>query len=67
MKLLGQDRHWMQKTLDLAEQAKNEGIHPENPTLDLPCRTVLDAGQREIEVIGPVMEEQAAHIHHGAW
>lgn len=28
----------------------------ENMTMKLPCRTVLDAGQRDIEVIGPVPE-----------
>jgi tRNA(Arg) A34 adenosine deaminase TadA len=29
--------------------------HEENPTLDLPCRTVLAAGQREVEVIDPLL------------
>lgn len=43
------------------------GNHPENPTLDLPCRTVFAAGQREIEVIGPMLEEEAARVHNGAW
>jgi tRNA(Arg) A34 adenosine deaminase TadA len=32
------------------------GNHPENPTLDLPCRTVFESGQRPTEVIGPVPE-----------
>ena len=43
------------------------GNHPENPTLDLPCRTVFSAGQRPMEIIGPLMEEQAAQIHQGVW
>ena len=43
------------------------GDHPENPTLDLPCRTVLAAGQRHIEVIGPLLVEEAAALHEGAW
>lgn len=43
------------------------GNHPENPTLDLPCRTVFDAGQRPIEVIGPLLEDEAAALHLGAW
>ena len=43
------------------------GNHPENPTLDLPCRTVFAAGQRVIEVIGPMLEEEAARVHDGAW
>lgn len=30
------------------------GNHPDNPTLDLPCRDVFDRGQKAIEVIGPV-------------
>jgi len=43
------------------------GDHPENPTLDLPCRTVFGAGQRQVEVIGPFLAEEAARQHHGAW
>jgi tRNA(Arg) A34 adenosine deaminase TadA len=43
------------------------GNHPENPTLDLPCRTVFAAGQRPVEVIGPLMEDEAAALHAGAW
>jgi tRNA(Arg) A34 adenosine deaminase TadA len=43
------------------------GNHPENPTLDLPCRTVFGAGQRPVEVIGPLLAEEAASQHHGAW
>ncbi len=43
------------------------GDHPENPTLDLPCRTVFAAGQRQIEVIGPLLEDEAARIHDGVW
>ncbi len=31
------------------------GDHPENPTLDLPCRDVFVRGQKNIEVIGPVL------------
>jgi tRNA(Arg) A34 adenosine deaminase TadA len=43
------------------------GNHAENPTLDLPCRTVFAAGQRHIEVIGPLLEDEAAAIHAGVW
>ncbi|WP_176083089.1 nucleoside deaminase [Martelella sp. HB161492] len=43
------------------------GNHPENPTLDLPCRTVFDAGQRKVEVIGPLLEDEAARAHEGMW
>lgn len=43
------------------------GNHPENPTLDLPCRTVFEAGQRKVEVIGPLMEEEAAKVHESFW
>lgn len=41
--------------------------HPENPTLDLPCRIVFEAGQRQVEVIGPLLEEEAAALHEGVW
>ena len=43
------------------------GDHVENPTLDLPCRTVFAAGQRPVEVIGPLLEDEAAAIHFSAW
>lgn len=43
------------------------GNHPENPTLDLPCRTVFAAGQRKVEVIGPLLAEEAAAQHQGVW
>ena len=43
------------------------GNHPENPTLDLPCQVVFAAGQRQMEVIGPLLEDEAAEVHNGAW
>ena len=43
------------------------GGHAENPTLDLPCRTVFAAGQRAVEVIGPLLEDEAATLHAGVW
>jgi tRNA(Arg) A34 adenosine deaminase TadA len=43
------------------------GNHPENPTLDLPCREVFKTGQRETEVLGPMLEDEAAALHEGVW
>ncbi len=43
------------------------GDHAENPTLDLPCRAVFAAGQREVEVVGPMLEDEAALLQHGFW
>ena len=43
------------------------GDHPENPTLDLPCREVFRSGQRPTEVIGPLLEDEAAALHQGVW
>jgi tRNA(Arg) A34 adenosine deaminase TadA len=43
------------------------GRHDENPTLDLPCRTVFSAGQRKFEVAGPLLEDEAAGQHVGVW
>jgi len=43
------------------------GPHPENLTLDLPCRVVLGAGQRTIEVVGPLLEAEARAVHDGFW
>ena len=45
------------------------GNHPENATLDLPCRTVFAAGQKDIRVWGPVPEVEAeiAALHVTFW
>lgn len=43
------------------------GDHAENPTLSLPCRTVFSAGQRPTEVVGPLLEDEAAELHEGVW
>jgi tRNA(Arg) A34 adenosine deaminase TadA len=43
------------------------GNHQENPTLDLPCRTVLASGQRATVVEGPCLEDEAATLHERFW
>ena len=43
------------------------GNHPENPTLDLPCREVFKNGQRATEVVGPLLEDEAEALHAGVW
>lgn len=43
------------------------GNHPENPTLDLPCREVFMRGQRATAVVGPLLEDEAAALHEGVW
>jgi tRNA(Arg) A34 adenosine deaminase TadA len=43
------------------------GPHPENLTMDLPCRSVLGAGQRSIEVVGPLLEDESRAVHCGFW
>lgn len=47
--------------------AKFTGAHAENPTLDLPCREVFARGQRSVEVVGPLIEDEAAKPHEGFW
>jgi tRNA(Arg) A34 adenosine deaminase TadA len=36
-------------------------------TLDLPCRTVFAAGQRPVEIHGPLLEDEAWTVHEGYW
>jgi tRNA(Arg) A34 adenosine deaminase TadA len=43
------------------------GHHPENLTLDLPCREVFQSGQRSIEVVGPLLEDEGEALHVGVW
>ncbi len=53
----------------LSERALKDliGPHPENLTMDLPCRDVFAAGQRAVEVRGPLLESEAAGVHEGFW
>jgi len=45
------------------------GSHPDNPTLDLPCREVLSRGQLTIQVFGPVasMRDELLAPHQSFW
>ena len=45
------------------------GNHGENPTMDLPCRSVFAAGQKAVAVMGPIAEVEAeiASLHSGFW
>ncbi len=43
------------------------GNHEENPTLDVPCRTIFAAGQRKVEVLGPLLVAESRALHEGAW
>jgi len=47
--------------------AELTGDNPENPTFDLPCREVIARGQRHIDVVGPLLEDEAAAPHRGFW
>jgi tRNA(Arg) A34 adenosine deaminase TadA len=43
------------------------GDDPMNPTLALPCREVFAHGQRAIDVVGPLLEDEARAVHEGFW
>lgn len=49
--------------------AELTGDNPENLTMSLPCRQVLAAGQRDVEVVGPFpeLEEDIVRSHEGFW
>ena len=36
-------------------------------TFLLPCRKVFAHGQRKVEVVGPVREDEARKVHIGFW
>ncbi len=38
-----------------------------NETLELPCREVFAHGRRDIEVLGPLLEDEAEKAHKGFW
>jgi tRNA(Arg) A34 adenosine deaminase TadA len=43
------------------------GSHFENETMQLPCREVFARSGRQVEVIGPLIEEEAKVVHEGFW
>jgi tRNA(Arg) A34 adenosine deaminase TadA len=43
------------------------GAHEENPTLDLPCHIVFEAGQRPTEIVGPLLADEAAKLQADFW
>jgi len=43
------------------------GAHEENPTLDLPCHVVFEAGQRPTELVGPLLADEAAKLQEDFW
>jgi tRNA(Arg) A34 adenosine deaminase TadA len=45
------------------------GAHPENATLDLPCREVFARGQKAVQVFGPFaeVEDEIAALHRDFW
>lgn len=53
----------------MSEKALKEliGPDPENLTMDLPCTSVFAAGQRPVEVVGPLLAEESAAVHEGFW
>jgi tRNA(Arg) A34 adenosine deaminase TadA len=55
----------------LSERAllQHTGAHPENPTLDLPCRDVFARGHKAVQVIGPVpaVEDEITALHRDFW
>lgn len=49
--------------------AELTGDNPENLTMSLPCRHVLGAGQRTVDVAGPFpdLEDEIVKSHHDFW
>ncbi len=43
------------------------GADISNETMRLPCREVFARCRRPIEVVGPVLEDEAEVVHHGFW
>ena len=43
------------------------GPNPENLTMDITCRTIFAAGQRPLEVVGPLLSEKSAVVRKNFW
>lgn len=65
--------HWGQVgrvVFALSEQglyAMTGSSHPDNETMHLPCREVFARSSRPVEVIGPLIEDEALVVHEGFW
>jgi len=55
--------------LEETELLRLTGDNEQNPTFNLPCRNIFDAGQKDIIVEGPFVEVAAevAEVHQGFW
>jgi tRNA(Arg) A34 adenosine deaminase TadA len=52
----------------LSEESLYEMIGEDNEeVLYLPCREIFAKGKKQIEVIGPLIEEEAREVHLGFW
>ena len=51
------------------ELIKLTGSHKENPTLKLPCRDVIKAGFKQIEILGPYksVQDEILELHRNFW
>ena len=45
----------------------SDGTNPDNETMALPCREVFARCVRPVEVIGPLIEDEACVVHEGFW
>lgn len=47
------------------------GNHPQNPTLNVPCRSIFAGGQKEIMVMGPIadadLKKKIIEVHRTYW
>lgn len=43
------------------------GDNPQQASFALPCRDILSHGQRNVTVVGPLLEDEAAQAHQGYW
>jgi tRNA(Arg) A34 adenosine deaminase TadA len=43
------------------------GADESNETMRLPCREVFARSRRSIEVVGPILEDEAEVVHYGFW
>ncbi len=65
--------HWGQVgrvVFGLSEEglyAMTGSSHPDNETMRLPCREVFARSGRPVEVIGPLLEDEARIVHEGFW
>ncbi len=69
-----QGQNCLREAIDIPKQAQEHGSYPFGQSkrrfhrsLNLTCAAVMACDGRSVEVVGPLLEEEARSVHLGFW